>query len=97
MRVIDNQKVDMTDEEWNYYTDLVKGFTDSKVNGSLYFKNLFTTDERGYIIMITPKHEVPWLILFFVQNLMINQRLKEFDVCNKKINDLEKIINDMRK
>jgi len=93
MKIIDNKNIDMTDEEWIYYLELVKSITDVRTNGALYFKNLFTTDNRGYIIMIMPKNEIPWLILFFIQNLMINQRLKEFDDCSKKIKELEKIIN----
>lgn len=94
MKQIDGKNVDMTDDEWKYYLELVKSFTDSKINGSLYFKNLFTTDERGYITMIAPKTNIPWMILFFIQNLMINQRLNDFEICIKRLQKIENHISN---
>jgi len=84
MKVIDHQKVDITDEEYEYYQELVKQFTDENNKGTDYFKGLFRTDEDGFITIIKPTKTVPWAVLFFVQQVMITQRLRIFDQLRKK-------------
>lgn len=79
MQVIDYQKVDITDEEFAYYKQLVANFTSEEVKGESYFKNLFKTDEKGFIMTIAPQGSIPWAVLFFVQQVMINQRLRIID------------------
>jgi len=79
MRAIDYKKVDMTDAEYDYYTKLVKTHSDEYSTGEVFFKDLFDTDDDGFITMITPDKSVPWAILWFVQNLMINQRMRVID------------------
>lgn len=81
------QKVEISDEEYKYYQTLVSKYTDGKNKGSEYFNDLFKTDKAGKIIIITPTKSVPWEILFFIQNLMINQHLRSFD---KRISKIEK-------
>lgn len=68
------KQVDMADAEFAYYKSLVK-----KYGGEQYFVDLFETDEDGFITLLTPKTAVPWEVLFFVQNVMINQRLRIID------------------
>jgi len=94
IRAIDYQKVDMSDEEYVYYQELVKKFTDSTNKGSEYFVNLFVTDKLGLISLIKPTKSIPWEIIFFAQNLMINQHLREND---KRIDKLQKEISDLEK
>ena len=84
MRVIDYQKVDITDEEFTYYKELVTQTTDDKIKGEDFFRDLFKTDEDGFITIITPKKSIPWAILFFVQQVMINQRLRYIDRLRKE-------------
>lgn len=69
----------MSDQEYEYYKELVQKFTTETFKGSEYFHNLFVTDDSGYITMIRPIKPLPWDIMFFVQNLMINQHLRELD------------------
>ena len=84
MRVIDYQKVDITDEEFTYYKELVIQATDDKTKGEDFFRDLFKTDEDGFITIITPKKSIPCVILFFVQQVMINQRLRYIDRLRKE-------------
>ena len=71
--IIDFQSVEMTEEEHQYYLDLTK-----QLNKDL-FKDIFNTDDAGFITLIKPKSNVPWIVLFFLQQLMISQRLRVVD------------------
>ncbi len=81
IRVIDHKGVDLTDEEWQYYQDIVKEFTNGPFSGRDQFRDIFEVDEDGCITMIRPplKRQVGWAVIFFLQNLMINQRLRRME------------------
>ena len=88
IRVVDYQKVDMCDEEWAYYQELLKKFTSGQ-SGAIFFKDLFVTDEKGIITIVKPTKPIPWEVIFFVINLQQNQHLREQDV---RIAALEKLV-----
>jgi hypothetical protein len=81
MKVIDYQNIDLSDAEWGYYQELVKQI------GVDDFRGLFKTDEQGIITQIAPTKPVAWVAIFWVQNCMLNQRLREQD---RRIEELEK-------
>lgn len=83
IRAVDFQKLDMTDEEYAYYKNLVAKFE----NGVEYFRGLFVSDENGIITIITPTKPIPWDVMFFIQNLMINQHIHDFDNRIKKLEE----------
>jgi hypothetical protein len=83
------QKVDLTQLEFDYYQKLVKQHSDDKHSGEEYFRDLFDTDNNGFITIIHPTKSIPWAILFFVQNLMINQQMR---VNDKRLSAIEKAI-----
>jgi hypothetical protein len=85
-KIIDYKKVDMSDEEFSHYKHLVELFSekDKNINGSIYFKDLFEVDEDGFIILVKTDKSVPWAILFFIQQAMINQRLRFIDNLRKQ-------------
>jgi hypothetical protein len=76
-RIVDYKEVEMTDEEFDYFNKLHASFPDGKEQ----FRDLFDTDGDGCITFIHPPigKEIGWGILFFVQNLMINQRLRRME------------------
>ena len=84
MKAMGYKQVDITDEEYTYYRELVKFHTDDKISGEEYFRELFDVNEDGFITLIAPKGSVPWGILFFIQNVMINQRLRIIDDFRKQ-------------
>ena len=79
--IIDYKKVEMIEEEKAYYDKLVEEFTNGGYSGKEQFRDIFDVDEDGCISMIRPplKKEVAWVILVFLQNLMINQRLRRME------------------
>lgn len=76
---IDYQSVDVSKEEHDYYQELIKQLTSDEIDGKEYFRDLFSTDDHGFITIIKPKNSIPWVVLFFVQQLMISQRLRAID------------------
>lgn len=80
-RVIDYKSVDMTEDEWSYYNELIKEFTYGNYLGKEQFRDLFEVDGDGCITIIKPplKKEVGWAVILFLQNLMINQRLRRME------------------
>lgn len=87
MKAIDYKNVDMTEQEFEFYNQLIKTYTIGNGDGKAYFNDLFEVDDNGIITIIKPIKSVPWGILFFIQNLMINQHLRSFEA---RINRLEK-------
>lgn len=81
LRVIDFKQVDMTDEEYEYYQHLVTEFTYGTYLGKDQFHDIFDVDGEGCITFVKPplKKQVAWAVIFFLQNLMINQRLRRME------------------
>jgi len=80
------RKVEITEQEYGYYLELEKQYS-----GLGYFDDLFETNDNGIIQLIKTTKSIPWSVLFFVQNLMINQHLRQFD---GRITDIEKKLGD---
>lgn len=80
-KIIDYKEVDMTDEEYEYYQQVVITFSDGMYSGKEQFRDTFEVDEDGCIILIKPplKKQVAWAVLFFLQNLMLNQRIRRVE------------------
>lgn len=81
IRVVDYKALDMNDEEFEYYKKIVQEFTYGEHLGEEQFHDIFDVDEDGCIKFIRPnlKKSVGWAVLFFLQNLMINQRLRRME------------------
>ena len=79
--IIDYKKVEMTEEEKAYYDKIVEEFTSGSYSGKEQFRDVFDVDADGCISMIRPplKKEVAWVVLVFLQNLMLNQRLRRME------------------
>jgi len=80
-RIIDYKQVDMTNDEHKYYKEIIDAFSDETYSATEQFHDIFDVDGDGCITMIRPslKKEVSWSVLFFLQNLMINQRLRRME------------------
>ena len=81
LHVIDYKQVEMNEEELEYYQDIVKEFTSGAYSGKEQFRDCFEVDGDGCITIIKPpvKKQTAWAVLFFLQNLMINQRLRRLE------------------
>ncbi len=96
-RIIDYKKLDMVNDEWEYYNKLIEIFSVGNVSGSDYFHDIFDVDEEGYISFIRPPigKEVPWAVIIFLQNLQINQHERRRDkIFESKMRKLENLIGE---
>ena len=53
-RIVDSKKLEMTDDEWNMYSQIVKSYTDLHGKGEDLFIDLFETNDNGIIIFLKP-------------------------------------------
>ncbi len=86
IKEIGGNKVDISSQEYEYYKFLSSQYPVDD------FNNLFNTDENGIITRIAPAKSTAWVIMWFIQNLMINQHL---DAINKRIGKLEQKIGEL--
>lgn len=84
IRAIANKKLNLTKEEYEYYLELEKNF------GSDAFLELFDSDSDGNIVAITPSPSQPtaMLLIFFLLNVMHNQKLRRLDSWAQKVDNL---------
>ena len=87
MRIIDNKKVDMTDDEWQMYQKIVKSYTTMTNKGEDLFIDLFETDDNGVIMFLKPpsKRQTSFEVFLFLMSLMQHQHLR---LMQKQVDDL---------
>ncbi len=78
MRVIDNKKVNMTEDEWGMYQKIVKSYTTTTNKGEDLFIDLFETDDAGIIIFLKPpsKRQTSFEVYLFLMSVMVHQHLR---------------------
>lgn len=54
-----------------------------KMTKGFVLSEVIKTDENGFIVSFEPK-SMPWGMIFFIQNIMINQRLRIVDQLARK-------------
>jgi len=81
IRIIDYKEVDMIDEEYKYYQQIVNEFSDGSYSGKEQFRDTFEVDDDACIVLVKPpiKKQIAWVVLCFLQNLMINQRMRRME------------------
>lgn len=90
IRVVDNKKLDMTDDEWNMYSKIVQSYTTVTNKGEDLFMDLFETDSNGTIIFLKPpsKRQTSFEVFLFLMSLFQHQHLRLMhhqidDLCNQ--------------
>jgi len=78
MRVIDNKKVNMTEDEWSMYQKIVKSYTTNTNKGEDLFIDLFESDDNGIIIYLKPpsKRQTSFEVYLFLMSIMVHQHLR---------------------
>lgn len=107
MVIIDNKKVDLTQDEYDMYTKIVKSYTTISNRGEDLFIDLFESDENGIIIFLKPpsRRQTSFEVFLFLMSIFQNQHLrliyKEVDsVCSQmkdKMNELEEKLSQLNK
>ncbi len=100
MKIIDNKKIDLTEDEWAMYEKIVKSYTTLTNNGEDLFIDLFETDKDGIIMFLKPpsKRQTSFEVFLFLMSIMQHQHLRMMhkqvdDICNQmkeKMNEITK-------
>lgn len=86
LKIIDNKKVEMTNDEWNMYQKIVQSYTTASNKGEDLFIDLFETDNDGIIIYLKPpsKFRTSFEVFLFLMSLMQHQHLRQM---HKQVDD----------
>lgn len=93
IKLIDNKKVEMTEDEWAMYQKIVQSYTTATNKGEDLFIDLFETDQDGIIIFLKPpsKFRTSFEVFLFLMSLMQHQHLrlmhKQVDEACKEIKE----------
>jgi hypothetical protein len=89
IRAVANKKIELSKDEYQYFLSLKEVF------GEDSFYDLFTTNDSGNIVMIKPSaHNTSSMaVIFFLLNVMLNQRLRMLD---EKINKFDILENRLK-
>jgi hypothetical protein len=93
IRIIDNQKINLTDDEYKYYYDMCRRYDRQSYKGEDIFKGLFITNEDGLIVFIHPPKEkaASMEVYMFVISIMHMQAVRvlyqKYDLLCKKLED----------
>lgn len=87
VRVVDNKKLDMTQDEWAMYEKIVKSYTTLTNKGEDLFIDLFETNDSGIIVYLKPpsKRQTSFEVFLFLMSLMQHQHLR---LMQNQVNDV---------
>lgn len=90
MRIVDNKKLDLSDQEYSEYIKICRSYDRASFRGEEIFKGLFETDDAGQIVYIRPPSNrytsMEAIIFMFV--IANSQQLRELKgAVNKMIAD----------
>ncbi|SRR5260221_5258968 len=93
IRIIDNKKIDMTEDEYKYYTNICRSYDRTNCKGEELFKDLFETDDNGMIVFVRPSstRQTSMEIFLFITSILHHQSIR---MINKKVDAL---IEEVRK
>lgn len=79
LHVVDNKKIDMTNDEWSMYQKIVKSYTTMTNKGEDLFIDLFETDDQGIIIFLKPPstRQTSFEVFLFLMALFQHQHLRQ--------------------
>lgn len=77
IRIIDNKKIDLTDDEWGLYQSICKSYDGPNFRGADLFIDLFETDNNGIIVFLKPpKYQTSFEVFLFLISIMNHQHLR---------------------
>jgi hypothetical protein len=99
IRIIDNKKLDMTEDEWKMYNQICRSYDRQSFKGEELFKDLFETDDNGTVVYLRPpsNRHTSMEVIFFMSNLMTHQHLRIMhnqvdNLCKEVKEKIEKMI-----
>lgn len=78
IRIINNQKIDLTDDEFAMYNNIANSYTNKQFDGKTLFDGLFQTDDRGIIMSLIPpnKRVCSMEVYLYMSSIMIQQHIR---------------------
>jgi hypothetical protein len=78
IRVVNNKKLEMTNDEYSMYSSICASYDDGNTRGSDLFIDLFETDDDGIIVFLRPpnKRATSLEVFLFLVSLMTQQHLR---------------------
>lgn len=78
IRVVNNRKLEMTEDEWEMYQKIVQSYTDVTGKGEDLFMDLFEANDDGIIVFLKPpsKRRTSLEVFLFLMALMQHQHLR---------------------
>ena len=91
IRAVANQRLDLSNEEYEVYKNIID-FVDKSE-----FIDTFKTDNNGKIIAVLPpvKKNVSMVVIYFLYNVMINQRVRSFDGVIEEVKNISKRLDKL--
>ena len=88
IRAVGNKRLDLSDKEYEYFISI------KDTIGEDDFRGLFDSDKDGRIVAITPpiNRKISMICIFFLLNVVMNQKFRDIDDGISAIKDLEKRI-----
>ena len=106
IRIIDNKRVDLTNDEFALYEKICRSYDRANFKGEYLFEDLFESDDKGFITFLKPptNYTTPEVI-FYLTNIMIHQHLRrscgEADLvigeARKTIAEMREMVDEMKK
>lgn len=97
IRIIDNKKIDLTEDEFQFYQELCRSYDRPNAKGSDLFMGLFETDDKGIIVFIKPPsvRYTSMEVFCFVCALYQHQHIRLIQThCEKVCADLTQKVNE---
>jgi hypothetical protein len=96
LHVVDNKKIEMTEDEWSLYLKICKSYTIGPNKGEDMFIDLFETDDDGIIMFLKPpsKRGTSFEVFMFLMALQQQQHIR---LMYQQIADLSKQVKDKLK
>lgn len=90
IRAIDFKPLDLSDDEFEYYNLIINEYTDRIFQDTFDVDENDTSEDFGCITFVKPpmNKQLPMIVIFFLFNVMLNQR-------RRKMDDLHKIMKIM--
>ena len=88
IRAVGNKRLNLSDQEYEYFISI------KDTIGEDDFRGLFDSDKDGKIVAITPpvNRKVSMICIFFLLNVVMNQKFRDIDDGISSVKDLEKRI-----
>lgn len=92
IKIVDNKKIEMTEDEWDYYKGICRSYDRVNFKGEELFRELFETDDNGIIVFIRPPAKATSMeVYLFICSMFEHQHIR---LIHKQVDDLCKELKE---